>query len=107
MEDYSRRIVRMTIQQLAGLGKKLAAFLALFKDCFGRGEGRVLLTVYIKGLLSDVHRKTAEAIALRFGTAPRTLQRFLESINWNEHRMRDRCQRIVSSQHSHPQARGG
>jgi hypothetical protein len=33
-----------------------------------------------------------EAITLRFGTAPRTLQRFLESIKWNEHRMRERCQ---------------
>lgn len=96
----------MTLQQIAGLGRRLAAFLALFKDCFGRVEGRVLLTVYVKGLLSDVHRKTAEAIALRFDTAPRTLQRFLESIKWNEHRMRDRCQRLVASEHAHPQAIG-
>jgi hypothetical protein len=96
----------MTLQEMTGLGKKLAAFLALFKDCFGRGEGRVLLAVYVKGLLSDVQRKTAEAIALRFGTAPRTLQRFLESIKWNEERLRERCQRIVASQHKHPRAVG-
>jgi len=96
----------MTLQQIAGLGRSLAAFLTLFKDCFGRVQGRVLLTVYVKGLLSDVHRKTAEAIALRFDTAPRTLQRFLESIKWNEHRMRDQCQRLVASEHAHPQAIG-
>jgi SRSO17 transposase len=96
----------MTLQQIAGLGRKLAAFLALFNDCFGRREGRYLLAVYVKGLLSDVHRKTAEAIALRFGMAPRTLQRFLESIKWNEQRLRDRCQQIIASQHAHPQAVG-
>jgi SRSO17 transposase len=105
-EDYSRRIVTMTLQQIAGLGKKLAAFLPLFNDCFGRREGRELLAVYVKGQLSNVHRKTAEAIALCFGRAPRTLQRFLESIKWDEQRLRDRCQQIVASQHAHPQAVG-
>jgi hypothetical protein len=43
-----------------------------------------------------VHRKTAEGIALRFGEAPRTLQRFLESIKWDEEKLRDRCQEIVA-----------
>ena len=56
---------------------------------FGRREGRELLGVYVKGQLSDVHRKTAEGIALRFGTAPQTLQRFLESIKWDEEKLRD------------------
>ncbi len=70
----------MTLKQIAALGRELVLFLGLFADCFGRREGRELLGVYIKGQLSDVHRKTAEGIALRFGKAPRTLQRFLESI---------------------------
>src|SRR5437588_874809 len=96
----------MTLQQIAGLGRKLAAFLRLFQDCFERSEGFALLTVYVKGQLSDLHRKTAEAIALRFGTAPRTLQRLLESIKWDERRLRDRCQQIVASQHAHPDAIG-
>ena len=85
LEDL-RRIVRMTLKQIAGLGKKLVAFLALFADCFGSRPARVLLWVYIRGQLSDVHRKTCEAIALKFDAAPRTLQRFLESIKWNERR---------------------
>ena len=96
----------MTLSQIAGLGRKLVAFLALFADCFGRREPRELLRVYIQGQLSDVHRKTAEGIALEFDTAPRTLQRFLESIKWNEENFHDRCQQIVARDHAHPQAIG-
>ena len=81
-------------------------FLALFADCFGRRDARELLRVYAKGQLSNRHRKTAEAIALQFKTAPRTLQRFLESIKWNEEKLRDRCQQIVAKDHAHPEAIG-
>jgi SRSO17 transposase len=96
----------MTLKQIAGLGKKLALFLALFADCFGRCDARGLLRVYVKGQLSDLKRKTAEAIALKFRTAPRTLQRFLESIKWDEEKLRDRCQEIVAKDHAHPQGIG-
>lgn len=96
----------MMLKQIAGLGGKLSAFLKLFADCFGRREGRDLLQVYVKGLLSDLRRKTAEAIALRFRTAPRTLQRFLESIKWDHEKLRDRCQEIVARDHAHPEAIG-
>lgn len=96
----------MTLKQIAGLGRKLAAFLGLFADCFGRREARELLRVYVKGQLSDLHRKTAEGIALRFGKAPRTLQRFLESIKWDEEKLRDRCQQIVAQDHAHAEAIG-
>lgn len=96
----------MTLKQIAALGKNLATFLAMFADCFGRREGRNLLAVYVKGQLSDLHRKTAESIALRFGKAPRTLQRFLESIKWDEEQLRDRCQQIVARDHADPEAIG-
>jgi SRSO17 transposase len=96
----------MTLSQIAGLGRKLVAFLGLFADCFGRREPRELLRVYIQGQLSEVHRKTAEGIALEFGKAPRTLQRFLESIKWDEERFHDRCQQIVAQDHGHPEAIG-
>jgi len=105
-EDYSRRIVKMTLKQIAGLGRKLVMFLGLFAGCFGRREARELLRVYVQGQLSDVHRKTAEGIALRFGKAPRTLQRFLESIKWDEEKFHDRCQQIVAQDHAHPEAIG-
>lgn len=96
----------MTLKQIAGLGKKLVAFLALFADCFGRKDARELLSVYVKGQLSNLRRKNVEAIALRFGKAARTLQRFLESIKWDEEKLRDRCQQIVVQKHAHPDAIG-
>lgn len=96
----------MTLKQLAGLGRKLTLFLARFDDCFGRVEGRGLLRVYVKGLVSDLKRKTIEAIALTFGAVPRTLQRFVESIKWDEERLRDRCQQLVAQEHAHPDAIG-
>jgi SRSO17 transposase len=96
----------MTLEQISALGRKLSLFLALFADCFGRREGRGLLQVYVQGQLSNLHRKTAEAIALQFHTAPRTLQRFLESIKWDEEELRNRCQQIIASEHAHPEAIG-
>lgn len=96
----------MTLEQIAGLGRKLTSFLALFADCFGRCDAARLLKVYVQGQLSNVHRKTAEAMALRFKTAPRTLQRFLESIQWDEEKLRDRCQQLVASEHAHEDAVG-
>ena len=96
----------MTLKQIAGLGRKLVAFLSLFSDCFGRSEPRELLLAYVKGQLSGLHRKNAEAIALRFGKAPRTLQRFSESIKWDEEKLRNRCQRIVAIEYVHPRAIG-
>ena len=72
----------MKLEQISALGRKLTLFLSLFAECFGRRDARALLRVYVQGQLSNLHRKTAEAIALEFKTAPRTLRRFLESIKW-------------------------
>jgi SRSO17 transposase len=88
----------MSLQDIAALGKMLAQFLALFADCFQRKEGRVLLAVYVRGLLSSLQRKNVEAIALAQGTPPRTLQRFLESIAWAEELLRDGCQRLIAKE---------
>ena len=73
----------MSLEDIAGLGKLLAQFLGLFADCFRRPAGRLLLAVYVRGLLGNVQRKNVEALALAQGVAPRTLQRFLESIRWD------------------------
>lgn len=96
----------MTLKDIARLGKLLAQFLIRFSDCFTRPAGRVLLGAYVRGLLSDVQRKNAEAIALSQNVAPRTLQRFLESMVWDEQLVRDRCQQIVATEHAHPDAIG-
>lgn len=96
----------MTLLQISGLGRKLTLFLSLFAGCFGRRDARRLLRVYVEGQLSNLHRKNAEAIALQSGTAPRTLQRFLESIKWDEEKLCDRVQEIVAKEHAHAEAIG-
>jgi SRSO17 transposase len=96
----------MTLKQIASLGKELAKFLVLFVGRFRSRPGFALLSVYVQGLLSDVKRKNIEAIALEWGTAPRTLQRLAESIKWEETGVRDDCQRLVAREQAHPAAIG-
>jgi len=96
----------MTLKQIARLGKELARFLALFAGRFRSRPGFALLGIYVQGLLSDLQRKNVESIALEFDKPPRTLQRFLESIKWDETGVRDDCQRLVAREHAHPEAIG-
>jgi SRSO17 transposase len=96
----------MTLGQIARLGKELTKFLALFVGCFRSQPGWALGQVYVQGLLSNLGRKNAEAIALEFGTPPRTLQRLLESIKWDGPGLRDQCQQLVARDHRHTEAIG-
>ena len=96
----------MTLNEIKNLGRQLTTFLAMFADCFSSLAGRRLFSVYVKGQLSDIQRKNCEAIALKFNLAARTLQRFLESIKWNEEQVRDRCQQIIARDHTHVEAIG-
>ena len=96
----------MKLEQISALGRKLTLFLSWFADCFARRDARALLRIYVQGQLSNLHRKTAEAIALEFKTAPRTLQRFLESIKWDEEQLRNRCQQIIVEDHAHGESIG-
>ena len=96
----------MTLKELRSVGGMLTSFLFLFGMCFETIAGRRLLKVYVQGQLSDLQRKNCEMIALEFDEAPRTLQRFLESIKWDEQRLRNRIQEIVAKDHGHPDAIG-
>ncbi len=96
----------MEAQEIAGLGKELGRYLSEFDDCFGRSEPREHLHEYVCGQASELHRKSLEPIALLNGTPPRTFQRFLESVQWDEQRLRDRVQWMVARDHSDPQAIG-
>ena len=96
----------LTLERISSIGSLLYQFLRMFADCFSRRAGRQLLKVYVQGQLSNIQRKNCEAIALTFNTAPRTLQRFLESIKWNEERLRDRCQQIIARDHADSDAIG-
>ena len=96
----------MSIQDIASLGKMLGQFLALFADYFGSVKGQRLLAAYVHGLLSEIGRKNVETIALKQGIAPRTLQRFLESIKWDHDAVLRRCRQIIADEQADPEAIG-
>ncbi|MFQ5818223.1 MAG: IS701 family transposase [Terriglobia bacterium] len=96
----------MDAKQIANMGKEVTKFLAEFDDCFGRSQPRQHLRTYIGGQLSDLPRKSVEPIALAAGVPPRTLQRFLASVHWDDRRMVDRTQWMVARDHAHRQAIG-
>lgn len=96
----------MTEQQILGLGRELATFLSEFDDCFGRSEPRHKLETYVRGQLSELPRKSVEPMALQAGMAPRTLQEFLASDEWDEDRLCAHVRRLVVRDHADDQAIG-
>jgi SRSO17 transposase len=96
----------LTLERISSIGMQLYQFLRLFADCFSRTAGKRLLKIYVQGQLAKIQRKNCEAIALTFGQCPRKLQRLLESIKWDEEKLRDRCQQIMARDHAHDQAIG-
>lgn len=96
----------MDATEIAGLESELMDFLAEFDDCFGRSEPREHLRTYVSGQLSDLHRKSVEPIALAANMPPRTLQRFLEIVEWDGERLRDKLQHAIARDHASPDAIG-
>jgi SRSO17 transposase len=72
----------LTQRDVAQCLPELAAYWALFEPAFGRVEQFLRSQVYLKGLLSDLGRKTTERIALEFGANVRDLQHFLGQSPW-------------------------
>jgi SRSO17 transposase len=85
----------MTEHQLQGLGPALARFLQTFLFCCAYTQTFGHLCVYVRGLLSDLPRKSVEPIALLAGTAVRTLQEFLKDHAWDFAAVRDLLQTHV------------
>jgi SRSO17 transposase len=85
----------MTEQQLSDLQPALDDFLAPLLGCCRYAPTALHLGTYVRGLLSDLPRKTAEPLALRAGTPVRTLQEFLRDHAWDAaaltQRLRDRA----------------
>jgi SRSO17 transposase len=96
----------MDAKEIKNISRKLIAFLKQFDDCFYRSQPRGHLKSYVRGQVSSLDRKSVEPIALLMKTPPRTLQRFLSYVHWDEQRLRDRIQWIVTRDHSHPDAIG-
>ncbi len=82
----------MTEEQLRALEPALAGYLDQFLFCCGYTQTFAHLGTYVRGLLSDLPRKTVEPIALRAGTPARTLQEFLRDHVWSFEQARDNLQ---------------
>ena len=96
----------MNVKEIRKLGRSLSRFLGEFADCYGRCDTRAYLRIYVSGQMSDLQRKSAEPMALRAGVPPRSLQAFLGLLEWDEDRLVDRLQWIVSRDHANPWAIG-
>src|SRR3954467_10131941 len=80
----------MTEQQLLDLEPALAGFLGRFVGCCAYRPTFSHFGTYVRGLLSDLPRKSVEPIALEAGTPVRTLQLFLKDHAWDFSLVRDR-----------------
>ena len=91
---------------LKTLKRQLAYFLRRFYVGIKTGPSRQHFRTYIQGQLGNLERKTAAAIALEAGVAPRSLQEFLEIHRWDHHRVRTRLQEVVTQAYAQPQGIG-
>jgi SRSO17 transposase len=87
----------MTEQQLRALQPALTRFLDPLLFCCASTQTFGHLGTYVRGLLSDLPRKSVEPIALQAGTPVRTLQEFLRDHTWDAQRVRQHLQRHTAS----------
>ena len=87
----------MTEPQLRALGPTLTRFLDPYLFCCSYTQTFAHLHTYVRGLLSDLPRKSAEPIALQAGTPVRTLQQFLKDHLWDVAAVRDQLQRHTAN----------
>ena len=77
-------------QSIAGLGLLLDEYMGTFSSCYSRKDQQENGETYIKGLLSDLNRKSIEPIALRYRDekAVRTLQLHVKDSPWDDPQMK-------------------
>ena len=90
----------MDAAEIRRLKPKLLKYLQEYGDCFGRSDTRGHLATYVVGQLSKLDRKSVEPIALAAGVPPRTLQQFLNSLEWDQEQLIDTLQWRVARDHT-------
>lgn len=86
----------MNGEQIASLGPALAAHLQRFEHCFCREPTFKHLEQYVRGLMTNLDRKSIEPIALGAAVPPRTLQEFLSHLSWDHGRAEATLHRLVA-----------
>lgn len=67
----------------------LCDYMDRYTDCFRRSEPTFHANVYVKGLMSNLERKSVEPIALEYidnQRGPRNLQNFMKGSKWDDER---------------------
>jgi SRSO17 transposase len=90
----------MDAAEIRRLQAKMRKYLHQYSDCFGRSDTRGHLDTYVAGQLSKLDRKSVEPIALAAGVPPRTLQQFLNSLEWDQDQLIDTLQWRVARAHT-------
>jgi SRSO17 transposase len=90
----------MDAAEIRRLKPTLLKYLQEYADCFGRKDTRGHLATYVVGQLSKLDRKSVEPIALAAGVPPRTLQQFLNSLEWDQEQLIDTVQWRVARDHT-------
>lgn len=100
--DWSPEILQdagITTDAVENLGYLLDEYLAQFSECFSRSEQRIHGECYIKGLLSNLDRKSMEPIAIRYEgmDAVRGMQNFFKDGIWDDVKMLELYHKRLSS----------
>ena len=94
----------VTQENVATLGFMLQNFMKRFTGCFVHSAQRLCCIIYVKGLLSNLERKSAEPMALRYvgSHGVRNLQYFTQKGAWDDDMMLQVYQEGVSEVISDP-----
>jgi SRSO17 transposase len=105
--DWSPDILEqagITTEEVLGLGSLLDNYLAIFQECYSRSDQRNHGETFVKGLLSNLERKSIEPIALEY-TGPkgvRPMQIFFKDSPIKDDLMLQLYQRRLASAISGP-----
>ena len=89
---------------VSDLALALNEYMNDFSSCYSRKDQQENGETYIKGLLSDLNRKSIEPIALRYRDekAVRTMQLFLKDAPWDDVQMKKEYQKRIQNKADDP-----
>ena len=108
--DWSPDILKeagVTPENVSQIGELLLIYASQYRECFGREVQYEHALCYIKGLLSDLERKSIEPIALRYAENDkevRNMQYFSQKGAWDDEMMLKTYQTILSEKIADPDA---
>ena len=91
----------MALELVGTVGAAFTQFLRGFREFFPSTETLTHFDHYVRGLLSDLPRKTVEPIALAGGSVVRSLQQFLKVCRWEQQGLVNATQQRLEQGLSH------